>query len=152
MLSLVLLTGFAACSQAEPSSLDSAASSSQAENQQEIEEIKAFISEHVPAEYADDENYQCDVQGIGDGVYMVELTLNMVFDEPVENEELFDTIGFESYTLTNEVFADPPYPLNFVFYYLNNGEELSVVSKPYDSQTYQRAVDGAVDEFEFNLP
>ena len=135
LLYAVMVLSFAACSK---------------NSDKKISEINSFIAEKTPEEYTSAEGFQSTVTAQDDGSYLV--TLNLPFydeDNGSTKEDFFDTIAFESSYLVDSVYADPPYPLTFIFNYSYNGEDVGSVKKAHDSTFYERTVDGTTDTFAF---
>lgn len=109
-----------------------------------------FLAKKMPAEYAEATKDTTVSDGPGDGSYNVELTIDLP-SGGASDEDMFDTIAFEASYLIDDVFADPPYPLNFKIIFLKDGAEFGVIERAHDNPTFYRTCQGTTDTFQFQM-
>ena len=84
----------------------------------------------MPGEYAE-ATKATTVTDASDGSFNVELTIDLP-SGGASDEDMFDTIAFEASYLIDEIFAEPPYPLNFKIHFLKDGADFGDIERAHD--------------------
>ena len=104
--------------------------------------VTDFLTEKMPGEYA--------VTDASDGSFNVELTIDLP-SGGASDEDMFDTIAFEASYLIDEIFAEPPYPLNFKIHFLKDGADFGDIERAHDNPVFYRTYQGTTDTFQFQM-
>lgn len=116
-----------------------------------IQEINTFISKKLSADITGDEHYECVVNaGSEKNVYNVALTLNLT-SEGMSDDDLLDTMAFESSYLIDDALANAPYAIDYTLNYLKDGEAFATVTRVHGSKEFVRDYNGAQDVFQFQI-
>lgn len=111
--------------------------------------VTDFLTEKMPGEYAE-ATKATTVTDASDGSFNVELTIDLP-SGGASDEDMFDTIAFEASYLIDEIFAEPPYPLNFKIHFLKDGADFGDIERAHDNPVFYRTYQGTTDTFQFQM-
>ena len=111
--------------------------------------VTDFLTEKMPGEYAE-ATKATTVTDASDGSFNVELTIDLP-SGGASDEDMFDTIAFEASYLIDEIFAEPPYPLNFKTHFLKDGADFGDIERAHDNPVFYRTYQGTTDTFQFQM-